>query len=324
MNKKAIEIIAYDTSWPKMFDAESQRIRQVLGNELLEIHHVGSTAVPGLASKNKIDILAVVKNGKDSIKPLEEVGYTYKGEWNVPLKFGFTKRGEVNVNLHVFEENHPEVEVLVKFRDYLRADSVARDEYAALKEQILIDETSMKKSANGFFYNYTLLKGDFIKSILKKIGFDRLRILKCSDDLEWGAARNFRNQYFFEPQNMEDPYTWTFHHSEHEHLVLYQGAEIIGYAHIQFWPNNRAAMRIIVIEETKQDQGYGGKFLVLIEQWLRHLGIKSIHVESRQSSLKFYLNNGYVEIPFNDPDGHESDRRDISVGKNIEIKQKLV
>jgi GrpB-like predicted nucleotidyltransferase (UPF0157 family) len=254
MNKKAIEIIVYDPNWPKMFEEESALIKQSLGNQFLEIHHIGSTAVPGLASKNKIDIVAVVKNGKDSIKPLEEIGYTYKGEWNAPLKFGFTKRGEVNVNLHVFEENHPEVEVLVKFRDYLREDSVVRNKYAALKEQILTDETSMKKSANGFLYNYTLLKGDFIKSILKKAGVNRLRILKCSDDLEWVAARNFRNQYFFKPQNIEDPYTSTFHRLEHEHLVLYQGGEIVGYAHIQLWLDNRAAMRIIIVDETKQPE----------------------------------------------------------------------
>ncbi|MBP9791987.1 MAG: GNAT family N-acetyltransferase [Rickettsiales bacterium] len=315
MTKKNIKIIAYNSNWPKMFDAESQSIRLILGSKLLEIHHVGSTSVTGLASKNKIDIVAVVKNGKDSIKPLEEIGYTYKGEWNVPLKFGFTKRGEVNVNLHVFEENHPEIEVLVKFRDYLRVNSVVRDQYAALKEQILTDETSMKKSANGFLYKYTLLKGDFIRSVLKQAGFNRIRILKCSDDSEWRAARRFRNQYFFEPQNIDDPYTWTFNHSEHAHLALYKGAEIIGYAHIQFWPNNKAAMRIIVIDANKQRQGYGGKFLLLIEQWLKNLEIKTVHTESKPSSLKFYAKNSYSEMPFHDPDGHESDLRDVAVGK---------
>lgn len=315
IEKKKITIIYYDPKWPLMFEGESTLIKKSLGDQLLEIHHIGSTAVPGLASKNKIDIVAVVKSGKDSIKFLEDAGYIYKGEWNVPCKFGFTKRGAINVNLHVFEQNHPEIEVLVKFRDYLRADSAVRDKYAALKEQILTDETSMKKSANGFLFNYTLLKGGFIRSILKKAGFNRLRILKCSDDLEWAAARNFRNQYFFKPNNVDDPYTWTFHHLEHEHLVLYQGVDIVGYAHIQFWSDSRAAIRIVVIDEKKQDQGYGSKFLLLIEQWLKNLEIKTIHIESRPSSLKFYIKNGYAEMPFNDPENHESDPRDISVGK---------
>lgn len=315
VEKKKIIIMPYNDNWPKMFEVESVLIKQALANQFLEIHHIGSTSVPGLVSKNKIDVVAVVKNGKDSIKLLENIGYTYKGEWNVPLKFGFTKRGEVNVNLHVFEEDHPEIEVLCKFRDYLRANSTIRDKYAALKAQILTDETSMIKSANGFLYNYTLLKGDFIRDVLQNAGFNRIRILKCSDDLEWGVAKNFRNQYFFKPQNIDDPYTWTFNHLEHTHLVLYQGVEIIGYAHIQFWPDNMAAIRIIVIDANKQAQGYGSKFFLLIEQWLKNLEIKSIHAESRPSSLKFYIKNGYVEMPFNDPENHKSDPRDILVGK---------
>ena len=55
--------------------------------------------------------------------------------------------------------------------------------------------------------------------------------------------------------------------------------------------------------------------LTLIEKWLKSLGVKSIHAESRQSSLKFYLKNSYVDMPFGDPDGYESDPSDVPVGK---------
>ncbi len=141
------------------------------------------------------------------------------------------------------------------------------------------------------------------------------RMLTCHSETEWQAAKHFRDTYFFGPYGIEDPYTWTFHHKDHAHLVLYQGTEIIGYAHIQFWPDQRAAMRIIVIDENKRNQGLGSRFLAFIEKWLKRLNIQSIHVESRQSSLKFYLKNGYTDMPFNDPDGHESDPHDVSVGK---------
>ena len=142
-----------------------------------------------------------------------------------------------------------------------------------------------------------------------------MRMLKCNDDTEWSAAKHFRNTYFFGPRGIEDPYTWTFNHEEHAHLVLYQGVKIIAYAHIQFWPDKRAAIRIIATDENKRNQNSGSRFLTLIEKWLRSSGVKSIHAESRQTSLRFYLKNGYTEVPFNDPENHESDPNDVPVGK---------
>jgi GNAT superfamily N-acetyltransferase len=138
---------------------------------------------------------------------------------------------------------------------------------------------------------------------------DQFRL--CTHTAEWAAAKHFRDTYFFGPYGIEDPYTWTFNHEKHAHLVLYQGSRVIGYAHIQFWPDKRAAIRIIAIEENKRNQNSGSKFLVLIEKWLKSSGVKSIHAESRQTSLRFYLKNGYTEMPFDDPEGHESDQDDI-------------
>ncbi|MCD6055469.1 MAG: hypothetical protein K0R12_431 [Gammaproteobacteria bacterium] len=165
------------------------------------------------------------------------------------------------------------------------------------------------------YMNDELRQSKLSRDILKESGFYRIRILKCDDEIGWEAARYFRDKYFFGPYGIEDPYKWTFNHENHAHLALYQGTEIIGYSHIQFWPKNRAAMRIIVIDEAKRNQHAGSQFLELIEKWLKALGIKSIHAESRQSSLKFYLKNGYLKMPFADPDGHKSDPSDIPVGK---------
>jgi predicted GNAT family N-acyltransferase len=153
-------------------------------------------------------------------------------------------------------------------------------------------------------------------TVIKNIQ-DQICMLKCNDDMEWNSAKHFRDKYFFTPNGIDDPYTGTFNNESHAHLVLYQGSEIIGYAHIQFWSNNRAAMRIIVVDENKRNQNAGSLFLALIEKWLKTLSIKSIHVESRQSSLRFYLKNGYSEMPFDDPEDHESHPDDIPVGKML-------
>jgi GNAT superfamily N-acetyltransferase len=146
---------------------------------------------------------------------------------------------------------------------------------------------------------------------------NELHMQKCSNETEWESAKYFRQKYFFGPHNIEDPYTWTFNHQQHEHYVLYEDTNIIGYAHIQLWPDSRAAMRIIVIDEDKRNRQCGGQFLAFCEKRLKSMGIKSIHAESRPTSLAFYKNNGYAEMSFNDPDGYEGGGEDTAVGKKL-------
>lgn len=311
-----VKITPYDPNWPHIFEKEALLISQALGDNCVAIHHVGSTSVPGLAAKPKIDIIAVVQDPLLARDQLQKIGIQYRGEYNIPLHYGFSKRGDIDLNIHVYEEAHPEIELNLCFRDYLRNHTNKRDDYARLKEELIQDESSFTKE-NSPFTNYTLRKGDFIREVLREAGFNRIRMLKCNDTTEWQAAKHFRDTYFFGPHGIDDPYTWTFNHEEHAHLVLYQGTEIVAYAHIQFWPDQRAAIRIIATDENKRNQSFGSRFLTLIEKWLKNLGVKSIHAESRQSSLRFYLKNGYAGMPFNDPENHESDPKDFPVGKML-------
>lgn len=312
--KKTIELVPYDAHWPHIYEKEEALIQAALGDNGLEIHHIGSTSVPGLVAKPKIDMIAVVQDPLLARKQLEAIGIPYRGEYNIPLHDGFAKRGSIDLNLHVYEAFHPEIELNLTFRDYLRSHPSRRDDYARLKEALVQDESSFSKEHSPFT-NYTLRKGNFIRTILKEAGFNRIRMLKCTDDTEWAAAQYFRNTYCFHPKGIEDPYGWTFNHAEHTHLVLYQGGDIIGYAHIQFWQGLRAAIRILVIDENKRNQNAGSHFLALIEKWLKRLGVKSLHAESRQRSLRFYLKNGYGRMPFEDPQSYASGPHDIPMGK---------
>jgi hypothetical protein len=74
-------------------------------------------------------------------------------------------------------------------------------------------------------------------------------------------------------------------------------------------------MRIIVIDENHRKLSFGGQFLKLCERWLRHQGIKELLIQSSPEAYPFYCHLGYVKMPFNDPDGYESDPRDIEIGK---------
>src|ERR1700722_8568009 len=246
--KKKVIVTPYNPDWPKIFEIEASKIKKALGPNCLAIHHIGSTSIPGLSAKPVIDIIGVIKDPEKAIEPLEGLGFTYKGEYNIPLRLYFNRSADININLHVYEEGHPEIELNLLFRDYLRNHPETRDEYAHLKEQLLKEKSSHEKN-NSVFTGYNLGKDAFIRRVLKAANFSRLRMMKCTHYIEWDAVKRLRQKYFFDPLSIEDPYTWTFNHQEHVHLVLYLVTEIAGYAHIQLWPDQRAALRILVIDE---------------------------------------------------------------------------
>lgn len=312
---RKIEIVPYDPAWPQMFEEEAAKIKQALGENCVDVHHVGSTAVPGLTAKPKIDMILCVKAMAHIIQNLENIDYEYRGEFNIPLHLGFRKRPPLtNVNLHVFEEGNPEIELNLLFRDYLRVHPEALKEYADLKLELVAQEGS-HQIVQGPFRGYTLGKDTFIKKTLDQAGFKGLCMRFCTHHDEWEAARSFRNKTFFDKIPMDDPYTWTFDHKDHIHFVLYKGTNIIGYAHIQLWPNHRAALRIIVIDEQIRGQGLGGQFLTLCERWLKQKGFHVLQTQASPDAHPFYLKYSYREMPFNDPDGHESDPQDTDMGK---------
>ncbi|MDR1031870.1 MAG: GNAT family N-acetyltransferase [Holosporales bacterium] len=313
---ESIKVVPYDANWPIMFEAEKAVISAALSDNCIAVHHVGSTSVPTLAAKPTIDIIAVAKDRERAITDLEKAGYTYEGKWNIPLKCGFKKRGAVGVNLHLFfDANHPEIELNLKFRDYLKAHPDVRDAYAAVKAKILEDETSSQRVGKISFPIYTIRKRAFIDNIIRDIGFDRLRVLKCATEDEWNAVKNLRQKTFFDRRKVQDPYHWTFDHPEHEHFVLYCGVEIVGYAHIQLRPEIMdAILRIIVVTEENRNQGFGIQFLTIIEEWLKVHNYKILHVETSGRPMSFYKKRGYTKMLVDDP---YLDPSDTPLGKKL-------
>jgi GrpB-like predicted nucleotidyltransferase (UPF0157 family)/GNAT superfamily N-acetyltransferase len=313
---KRIEVVSYDANWPEMFEVERRAIQDALGDNCIAIHHIGSTAVPGLVAKSKIDIIAVARDRKQAMTSLPEAGYFHRGEWNIPLKCGFVKRGSTNVNLHVFfDANHPEVELNLRFRDHLRTHPDVRDEYAAIKMKILQDEAAHHKVGKLLFPVYTIRKSGFIKGVMAKMGYDRLRVLKCTTDDEWETVKTFRQKYFFDTAGVQDPHCWTFDHPDHEHFILYRGVEIIGYAHVQLCPGSQTAiLRVMVITENNRGQRFGSRFLSIIEEWGKVHDFRTIHTESPGGSLDFYKKHGYVEMSLS---GLDQSPGGISLGKEL-------
>jgi GrpB-like predicted nucleotidyltransferase (UPF0157 family) len=81
----AISVVDYDPAWPEMFEQERANLKSMLGSLALTIEHMGSTAVPGLASKPIIDLLVGVHNLADArsncIEPFQASGYAYIPEY---------------------------------------------------------------------------------------------------------------------------------------------------------------------------------------------------------------------------------------------------
>jgi GrpB-like predicted nucleotidyltransferase (UPF0157 family)/predicted kinase len=131
-----VALVPYDPTWPHMFEAERKNIESALGDRVTEIHHIGSTAVPGLAAKPVIDIMLVVpklEDAIDCIATLSDLGYTFINHpQNTDRRF-FRKGQPRTHHVHIVAQSHAELKNHLAFRDALRADPQLRDQYAALK-----------------------------------------------------------------------------------------------------------------------------------------------------------------------------------------------
>jgi GrpB-like predicted nucleotidyltransferase (UPF0157 family)/predicted kinase len=131
-----VALVLYDPVWPSRFDEEKKNIEVLLSDRVTEIHHIGSTAIPGLAAKPVIDIMLVVRKLEDAIEciaPLSELGYTFIDfPQNIDRRF-FRKGVPRTHHVHIVAQGSAELIDHLAFRDALRADPQLRDQYAALK-----------------------------------------------------------------------------------------------------------------------------------------------------------------------------------------------
>ena len=122
----AIKVVDYDPSWPAAFAAERAGIFSLIGDFVEDIHHIGSTSVPGLAAKPKIDIDAVLRSGDFLPEAIERVkaagGYAFHGDPYGDGMWTFTQgRGSYGTRLYLCGPGNATHIKRVLFRDWLRA-----------------------------------------------------------------------------------------------------------------------------------------------------------------------------------------------------------
>jgi GrpB-like predicted nucleotidyltransferase (UPF0157 family) len=134
-----VQLVDYDPAWPELYERDADRVRRVLGNRVRRLEHVGSTSVPGLCAKPVIDMLLVVPDSSDEptyVSPLEQAGYVLRirePDWYQHRLF---KGPDADINLHVFSEGCIEIERMLRFRDWLRANASDRELYASAKREL--------------------------------------------------------------------------------------------------------------------------------------------------------------------------------------------
>jgi GrpB-like predicted nucleotidyltransferase (UPF0157 family) len=134
-----INVASYDPVWPTLFEREAGRIRQALGDRVIQLEHVGSTSVPGLAAKPRIDILLVVPDSSDEptyVPALEARGYVLRIREPSWYEHRVFKGPDTDINLHVFSPGCVEISRMLGFRDWLRTHADDRALYERTKRDL--------------------------------------------------------------------------------------------------------------------------------------------------------------------------------------------
>jgi len=159
-----IQIVDYDPEWPRLYEREAARVQSILGDRVLLLEHVGSTSVPGLAAKPKIDMLLVIANTADEpayVPAMEAAGYVLtirEPDWYEHRVF---KGPDTDINLHVFSSGCTEIDRMLLFRNWLRSNE---------SDRLLYERTKRQLARNNWKYmqNYADAKTAVVNEILTR------------------------------------------------------------------------------------------------------------------------------------------------------------
>jgi GrpB-like predicted nucleotidyltransferase (UPF0157 family) len=160
---KSITVVPYRASWPAEFEASARQVADAFGPRLVDIYHIGSTAIPGIHAKPVIDMLAAV----DDVRRLDEanprmvaLGYEAMGAFGIDGRRYFRRDdppGTRTHQVHAFAAGSPDVERHLAFRDYMRAHLEWAQAYDALKRQLTREPIDIDAYMDG--------KDPFIKDV---------------------------------------------------------------------------------------------------------------------------------------------------------------
>lgn len=162
-------LMPYQPRWRELFEEEAERIRAAAGGGVLEVEHIGSTAIPGMPAKPILDLMAAVPSreaGLGLVPALAGLGYEHRPDPDIPERVYLRKRFPSGVRTHHLSLAEPSsrfYRVQLCFRDHLREHPDAAREYAALK-------TALAESHAHERERYTEGKTAFVLGVLRRAG----------------------------------------------------------------------------------------------------------------------------------------------------------
>jgi GrpB-like predicted nucleotidyltransferase (UPF0157 family) len=166
----SVIVIPYASDWPSQFARVQAELLLGFADIFVQVEHIGSTSIPGLASKPVIDVLLGARSLaaiESKIGNLALLGYQYvpKYEQAIPMRRYFVKPEEnsaLRVHLHAVVVGSPIWQEHIAFREALRSDDALRVQYQALKVELAAQFPHDKTS-------YTQAKAPFVRSVLASI-----------------------------------------------------------------------------------------------------------------------------------------------------------
>lgn len=165
LQRGIVELNEFSTEWAKEYEAEAKILKEVLGDKILEIHHVGSTSIKGLKAKPVIDILVAIKS-LENITEIEEIlkdyDYSNRGQQGVEDRYFFAKGKEDARThyIHFVEPNNNTYYNLILFKKYLLEHEEYIQKYCELKQELAEKYPDERKK-------YTAGKSEFISNVIK-------------------------------------------------------------------------------------------------------------------------------------------------------------
>ena len=140
--RRRVELVDHSPAWASQARAVAGQVAWALGPILVDIHHVGSTSIPGIQAKPVIDMVPVVTH-LDTLDAaadiLSSLGYVWRGEFGIAGRRYCTLddavTGKRQVQLHAFAVGNPEIHRMLLFRDYLRSHPAEARAYEAEKDR---------------------------------------------------------------------------------------------------------------------------------------------------------------------------------------------
>ena len=159
-----IQLLAYEPEWQILFLEERDRLQASIGEYVLDIQHIGSTSIPGIAAKPILDIGIAIINSEEGVRciqPMEKLGYKYKGENGIPRRHYFVKGAPRTHHVHMVEFESEDWRSHLLFRDFLIENPEIARSYEKLKRE-LAKQFARDRAT------YQAGKNSFIKAVLYK------------------------------------------------------------------------------------------------------------------------------------------------------------